>query len=140
MRQLGLAVAFVAACTFEPYREPIEGPVSLGGRTAIVVRKPLRTPGLKRQLCLALPAGFAVDLQSCEIVAPNGQRGALAARMRSDDGNWYTLHVSSRAGEHVCLSSPEILGRMGSSFVEVEVTSDLSWVSTGGYWISGEKL
>lgn len=132
------------ACTSDHlYREPLAGPIRLGGRTAIKPSSALRTPGLDRRLCFALPDGYDVDFHSREIIAANGDRGTLSARLRTDSGAWYSLTMVSKVStdtDNVCLQSVELVGRKALSFVEIEVESRLAWESPQGYWVSAEKL
>jgi len=131
------------ACAEDIYREPLEGPIRLGGRTSMTLPRAIRTPGLRRRLCLVLPQGYDVDVHSREVIAPSGERGTLSARLRTESGAWFSLEFVSRilgkVGE-VCLESAELSGRLELSFVELELNSGLAWESPQGYWISAEKL
>ena len=128
------------ACSSDVYREPLDGPIKLGGRTSIALSKALLTPGLHRRLCLVLPRGYDVELRSREVVAPAGGRGTLSARLRTESGAWFSLESVSRSNDDVCLQSTALSGRMALSFVELELNSELAWESPQGYWISAEKL
>lgn len=134
----------IAACSWDVYSEPLQGPIKLGGRTSITLPRALKTPGLRRYLCFQLPANYELDLHRRLVLAPNGDRGTLSARLKTDSGTWYSLTEFMQLGmgnsKNVCLLSTSLAGRMTLSFVEIEVNSGLAWESPGGHWASAEKL
>lgn len=132
------------ACFGDVYSEPLEGPIRIGGRTSITPARALQTPGLHRRLCFTLPPGYDVDVHKRVVIAPNGDRGTVSARLRTESGAWFSLDVvaleGARGQRSVCLLSMSLSGRMTLSFVEIELNSELEWESPRGHWISAEKL
>jgi hypothetical protein len=55
-------------------------------------------------------------------------------------GEWYELREFSRNTLEVCLWSAALWGQRDLEFVALELESELEWESSGGYWVSGEKL
>jgi hypothetical protein len=138
------AIALAGACV--PDRQVVgEGPVALEGTTRLEFDPPLRTPGLFHDLCLALPEGYDVDLESQQLVAPSGERGAVSARLRIEAGRWFDFASLSRArpakgSDYLCLASELVQGRQEMRFVEGEIRSELPWQSPEVVWQSREYL